>query len=59
MAVPRNRHSHARKNSRRAHDAKKARTLGNCPRCSAPKPAHVACASCGAYGSRQVVSVEQ
>ncbi|HXF28674.1 MAG TPA: 50S ribosomal protein L32, partial [Chlamydiales bacterium] len=33
MAVPRNRHSNARKNSKRAHHAKEPRHLGSCSHC--------------------------
>jgi large subunit ribosomal protein L32 len=49
MAVPRNRLSNARKNSRRAHDAKKEKFIGGCPNCGKPKMRHAVCASCGYY----------
>ncbi len=57
MAVPRNRHSNARKNSKRAHHAKKPKTLGSCKNCGAAKMPHVVCASCGVYAGRQVLQV--
>ncbi|MDF2578161.1 MAG: ribosomal protein [Chlamydiales bacterium] len=50
MAVPRNRMSNARKNSRQAHSAKKPKNLVNCPSCKALKPSHASCISCGYYG---------
>lgn len=50
MAVPRNRMSNARKNSKRAHHAKKPKHLSVCANCEAPRRPHFLCASCGAYG---------
>ncbi len=55
MAVPRNRTSNARKNSRRAHHAKKPKNLSPCPNCAAPRLSHRVCPSCGQYNNRQVV----
>jgi large subunit ribosomal protein L32 len=55
MAVPRNRHSNARKNSKRAHHAKKPKCAHVCPRCSHPRLPHTICTGCGAYGSRVVI----
>ncbi len=59
MAVPRNRHSNARKNTRRAHDAKKAVFTRACKNCSAPSLAHRICNSCGYYAGKQVVQVSE
>jgi large subunit ribosomal protein L32 len=56
MAVPRNRHSNARKNSKRAHHAKKPKPAMACPNCEAPKLPHVICPTCGAYGDRIVIN---
>lgn len=56
MAVPRNRVSNARKNSRRAHHAKKPKHLATCGNCATPKLPHVLCPSCGFYAGRQVVA---
>lgn len=50
MAVPRNRMSNARKNSKRAHHAKKPKSLTICMSCQTPKLPHVSCHACGAYG---------
>jgi len=51
MAVPRNRLSNARKNSRRAHHAKKPKNTVKCNKCSTAKLPHTICQSCGAYGN--------
>lgn len=54
MAVPRNRLSNARKNSKRAHHAKKPKNTFACPRCGNAKLPHVICTSCGGYGDRVI-----
>lgn len=56
MAVPRNRLSNARKNSRRAHHAKKPKNLTSCPNCSTKKASHQVCSSCGYYAGRSVMT---
>lgn len=56
MAVPRNRMSNARKNSKRAHHAKTPKSMSTCSNCSTPKIPHVICPSCGAYDGRIVIS---
>lgn len=58
MAVPRNRMSNARKNSKRAHHAKKPKNPITCSNCSAPRLPHCICQSCGIYGDRTVISKE-
>jgi large subunit ribosomal protein L32 len=58
MAVPRNRHSNARKNSKRAHHAKKPKQMASCSTCKSPKLPHVICPACGSYNGRAVVSKE-
>lgn len=59
MAVPRNRHSNARKNSKRSHHAKSPKQLNNCPQCNTPRLPHVICHSCGAYGNKQVLTKQE
>ncbi len=59
MAVPRNRHSNARKNTRRAHDAKTPANLLTCPNCKSPRLAHKMCPSCGHYKGRAVAGNAQ
>lgn len=49
MAVPRNRMSNARKNSKRAHHAKKPKHLSICAKCETPRRPHFSCLKCGAY----------
>jgi len=55
MAQPKRRHSHARKNKRRAHDALKVEGLSICPKCSEPKLPHHLCSNCGYYQGKQIV----
>ncbi|MCH9625431.1 MAG: 50S ribosomal protein L32 [Chlamydiales bacterium] len=59
MAVPRNRTSNARKNSRRSHHAKKPKHCSPCPNCGTARLSHRACASCGHYNSRSVLKIEE
>jgi large subunit ribosomal protein L32 len=59
MAVPRNRLSNARKNSRRAHDAKKPKSIPTCDNCKSPRLPHTICQACGAYGERVVLANRQ
>ena len=56
MAVPRNRLSNARKNSKRAHHAKKPKSVSACTNCGTLKLPHVVCPSCGTYDKRQIVA---
>ena len=55
MAVPRNRTSNARKNSRRAHHAKKPKNTMECSNCKSPCLSHRVCPHCGFYAGRAVV----
>lgn len=59
MAVPRGRVSNQRKNTRRAHDAKKPANLVNCRNCGDKRMPHTICQSCGAYSNRIVVEVDE
>ncbi|HRW58400.1 MAG TPA: 50S ribosomal protein L32 [Chlamydiales bacterium] len=59
MAVPRNRHSNARKNKRRSHMAKTATQLIACSNCSAKILPHRICPSCGYYAKRPVVQTQE
>lgn len=47
MAVPRNRMSNARKNSKRAHHAKTPKQINYCSNCDAPRLPHRSCPECG------------
>ncbi|MFA6916176.1 MAG: 50S ribosomal protein L32 [Parachlamydiales bacterium] len=55
MAVPRNRHSTARKNSKRSHHAKKPVHTSKCTNCGAEHRPHRICPSCGTYKGSVVV----
>jgi len=55
MPNPKRRHSHARRNRRRAHDFLKAPALAECPHCHEMKLAHHACKNCGYYRGREAV----
>ncbi len=59
MPNPKRRHSKARKNKRRAHDAIKARQSGECPNCHEPKLPHRVCPSCGHYRGRATVAAKK
>lgn len=59
MANPKRRHSRARRNQRRSHDALRSRNLSECPECHEKKPPHQACPHCGKYRGRQVVEVSE
>lgn len=58
MAVPRNRLSNARKNSRRAHHAKAPKHAPSCKSCGEAKLPHTICGACGAYGNGLVYKTE-
>jgi large subunit ribosomal protein L32 len=55
MPNPKRRHSHARKNKRRAHDHLHTLSLSNCPNCHEKKLPHQACPHCGQYKGREVI----
>ncbi|HEX2775472.1 MAG TPA: 50S ribosomal protein L32 [Candidatus Acidoferrales bacterium] len=55
MPNPKRRHSHARKNKRRAHDHLHTLSLSDCPNCHEKKLPHQACPHCGQYKGREVI----
>jgi len=55
MAVPRNRTSNARKNSRRSHHAKKPKQTVACSKCGTARLPHRICQECGVYGDRVII----
>ena len=57
MAVPRNRHSNARKNKRRSHMAKKPKLTISCENCKVERLPHHMCQACGHYAGREIVAV--
>jgi large subunit ribosomal protein L32 len=59
MAVPKRKTSKAKRDSRRAANAKL--TIPNtveCPQCHEPKLPHRVCAACGYYKGSEVVAVD-
>ncbi|MCZ6600964.1 MAG: 50S ribosomal protein L32 [Acidobacteria bacterium] len=59
MPNPKRRHSSARRDRRRAHDALTHRSLSRCPQCQESKLPHRVCPHCGTYKGRTVIQVEQ
>ena len=59
MAVPKRRMSRSNTRSRRSQWKTSAPTLVTCenPACRKPKLPHTACAACGTYNRKQVLSV--
>lgn len=56
MANPKRRHSKARRDKRRAHDALGQPATSLCPECGEAKLPHRACSHCGQYRGRQVLA---
>ena len=56
MAVPRNRHSNARKNKKKAHLAKKLKKTIKCSSCLADILPHRLCSACGHYKKKLIVA---
>jgi large subunit ribosomal protein L32 len=59
MPNPKRRHSKARRDKRRAHDALAQPAGSVCPNCGEAKPPHRACGHCGYYRGRQIVHVKE
>lgn len=56
MAVPKQRNSKAKRDSRRAqHDKMPMPARAVCSRCGAPKLPHHVCLECGYYKNREVI----
>ena len=58
MPNPKRRHSKARRDRRRSHDALTAPSLSECSHCHEPKMPHRVCPHCGYYKGRAVIEVE-
>jgi large subunit ribosomal protein L32 len=58
MAQPKKKMSRARRDNRRSHHALTAVSLSVCPQCNEPKRPHYACAKCGYYKGKEVISVK-
>jgi len=59
MAVPRNRSSNSKKNSRRAHHSKNPANLKNCSHCGVLVLPHRLCSACGFYKNKAVLQQEE
>jgi large subunit ribosomal protein L32 len=59
MPNPKRRHSRARKNKRRSHDAISAPSFSECPNCHEMRLPHRACPSCGYYRNREVIETAE
>ena len=59
MPNPKHRHSKARRDKRRAHDALQKPAVSICPDCGEVKLPHRACRHCGSYRGRDVITVEK
>ena len=57
MPNPKRRHSKARRDKRRAHDALPQPALSECPNCHEPKSPHRVCGRCGFYKGKQLINV--
>ncbi len=58
MPNPKHRHSKARRDKRRAHDALSTPGTSICPTCGETKLPHRVCPSCGSYKGREVIEVK-
>ena len=59
MANPKRRHSKARRDRRRAHDALTAPARSICPNCGESKIPHRACSHCGHYRGTEVIEPKE
>ncbi len=58
MPNPKRRHSKARRDRRRAHDALEPPPRSECPNCHEQKLPHRVCLHCGYYKGREVIEVK-
>ena len=59
MPNPKRRHSKARRDKRRSHDALERPATSICDNCGEAKLPHRACGHCGYYNTRQVIEVKE
>ena len=57
MALPKRKHSKARRDKSRTHWKLSVPTLTTCPQCAQPVLPHRVCSLCGYYRGRQVIRV--
>ncbi len=59
MALPKRKHSKARRDKSRTHWKLALPTMTRCPQCAQPVRPHHACSQCGYYRGRQVIVVSE
>jgi len=59
MPNPKRRHSKARRDRRRTHDALDVMSASTCPNCNASKLPHRVCPVCGFYRGKQAVRLQE
>ncbi|MBI3922854.1 MAG: 50S ribosomal protein L32 [Armatimonadetes bacterium] len=59
MALPKRRHSSARRDRRRTHWKLEIPASATCPQCAATIRLHRVCDKCGYYGSQQVIKMKE
>lgn len=59
MANPKRRHSKARRDKRRTHDALRRVGTSLCSNCGETKLPHRVCGACGYYRDREVIEVKE
>ncbi len=59
MPVPKKKTTSSKRGMRRSHDGLKSPGLSVCPNCQEPKLPHHVCLSCGMYGDKEVIRVEE
>ncbi|HYV86711.1 MAG TPA: 50S ribosomal protein L32 [Patescibacteria group bacterium] len=59
MPNPKRRHSRARRDKRRAHDALVRPGISRCTNCDEPRLPHRVCPHCGFYKGREVIEVAE
>jgi len=59
MALPKQKLSKQRTRKRRAHQALTGKGVSTCPNCKQVKLPHRICGSCGYYGTRPIVEIEE
>jgi large subunit ribosomal protein L32 len=59
MPNPKRRHSAARRDRRRAHDALAVPATSTCSNCGEAKMPHRACPHCGYYNNRPVIETKE
>jgi large subunit ribosomal protein L32 len=59
MALPKRKHSKARRDKRRSHLAMVAPGISKCPQCNEIKEPHRACPNCGVYKGRKAIETKE